>query len=323
MTSRSDIWHERAKLKSAIRNFFGQRDYLEVDTPIAVLVPGTEVHLRYFKTEWHDVRGCPHPLYLRSSPELHMKRVLTQGVPKIFQLAPSFRNHGEVSDWHHPEFTMLEWYEAGISFNDFMMQTESLLRETHVAMGSALLMPKTFTKISVTEAFKEWAGIDLIDQDPNLGELGCLKGIFSVNRTDDFETAFFKILLDSIEPKLKELKGAILYDYPPSQAALSVVRDGVAKRFEFYIHGIELCNAFEELLDPRQNLKRFEESNKQRAAHGYEVPGVDHEFLSNLSRGLPQCSGNALGFDRWLAMLLGETQIRRIIPFAREKPWLV
>ncbi|MEN9835950.1 MAG: putative lysyl-tRNA synthetase, partial [Pseudomonadota bacterium] len=262
----------RARLKAAIREFFTLSDYLEVDTPIAVTTPGTEVHLRYFKTAWVDHGGRSHPLYLRSSPELHMKKLLAHGASRIFQLAPCFRNWGETSDWHNPEFTMLEWYEAGLSFSGLIDQTESLIRSCNKALGGHLKLPARFERISVFESFERWVGVKLIDGDQELAAKGLRAGAMSLRDDDDFETAFFKLLLERVEPGLAELGAAVLYDYPESQAALATVRDGAAKRFEIYIERVELCNGFEELLDADLNAARIRDSHKRRAQLGYEVP---------------------------------------------------
>ena len=214
---------------------------MEVDTPLAVVCPGTEVHLRYFPTEWLDYHGRTQRLYLRSSPELHMKQTLALGAERIFQLAPCFRSGGEYSQWHHPEFTMLEWYECGLSFSGLIDQTEELLRFSHKYTGSSLALPKQFARISVAEAFKLWVGLDL--------------------------------------------------------------------------GRVELCNGFDELLGAEANQKRLSESNRRRSDYGYEVPGTDAGFAAALNKGIKPCSGNALGFDRWLALLLGLDQIASVIPF--------
>ena len=302
-------------MKSAVREFFNLRDYLEVDSPIAVICPGTEVHLRYFQTSWRDYDCKEHPLFLRSSPELHMKQLLAEGAPRIFQIAPCFRNGGEHADWHRPEFTMLEWYEAGLSFKGLVDQTEDLLRHTHQALKSKLPLPKRLTRVTVAEAFKEWIGIDLIDQDHDLARKGTAAGAFSLRDEDDFETAFFKLLIECIEPALENLGGAVLYDYPASQAALATVRDGVAKRFEIYIGRVELCNGFEELLSAEANQQRIRDSNQRRHELGSEVPGEDQGFYEALEKGIPPCSGNALGFDRWLALLSGASNLNEIMSF--------
>ena len=323
------MWRLRAALKTAIRNFFGHRDYLEIDTPIAVICPGTEVHLQYFRTQWEDFRGQSHAYFLRSSPELHMKQALALGAHRIFQMAPCFRNGGELAQWHHPEFTMLEWYEAHLSFDSFMTQTEELLRET-LAQVSPLArslgltpidLPKKFGRITVAEAFERFAQINLIDLDENLAAKGIAQGALSLRPDDDFETAYFKILIEKIEPGLAASGAVILYDYPPSQAALATVRDGKAKRCEVYIGRVELANGFEELLDSNLNQDRIRESHIRRSQLGSDVPEEDLDFYAALSQGIPPCCGNALGLDRWLAVLLGLPGIEPLIPFRRAQPY--
>jgi len=305
----------RAKLKSAVRAFFGARAYLEVDTPVAVACPGTEVHLRYFPTEWLDYRGTTQRLFLRSSPELHMKQTLALGAERIFQMAPCFRSGGEYSEWHHPEFTMLEWYEAGLSITAMIAQTEELLRFSHDYIGSSLVLPKIFERVTVAEAFHRWVGVELCDGDPELARKGTTAGAISLRDDDDFETAFFKLLIEKVEPGMAALGGAVLMDYPASQAALATVSGGVAKRFEFYIGRIELCNGFDELLNVDANQQRLTESNRRRAELGYEIPLADSAFMAALAKGIKPCSGNALGLDRWLALLLGLDSIAAVIPF--------
>jgi lysyl-tRNA synthetase class 2 len=314
----------RAALKHQIRLFFERRSYCEIDSPIVVTAPGTEVHLHYFKTSWQDHVGKMHPLYLRSSPELHMKQAVADGMPKIFQIAPCFRGGGELAEWHHPEFTMLEWYEAGINFEAFITLTEALLRETHDGMQEALrhekckpsfTLPKKMWRYTVAEAFKEFADLTLVDSDPDLAKKARSKGIKSVREQDDFETAFFKILIERVEPKLTALGGVVLHDYPPSQAALATVQGGVAKRFEIYLERVELCNGFEELLSLKKNKERIQTANSKRHQAGLETPPEDPDFYAALAKGLPPCCGNALGFDRWLALLIGDKSLDRVIPF--------
>ncbi len=316
-----DLWTARTALKASIRQFFADREFIEIDTPIVVAAPGVETHLDYFATTWIDHSNQSHPLYLRSSPELHMKRALCHGARRIFQIAPCFRNGGEHSAWHHPEFTMLEWYEAGLSYTGLMQQTEELLRETQQAVTStckianAWRLPASIPRLTVGEAFKNFANIDLIDQDQELAAKARSLGYQSVRAYDDFATAFFKILIDKIEPELAHFPAVILYDYPASMAVLAQVSQGVAQRFELYVGRVELCNAFAESTDPVENQKRWELSNLQRQALGKPAIAVDNDFISNLRQGLPNCSGNALGFDRWLALILGHQDISQVIPF--------
>lgn len=318
-------WQVRSELKGAIRSFFRQRDSLEIDTPIAVLMPGTEVHLDYFPTTWTDYNAQNHALWLRSSPELHMKQALAAGAARVFQLAPCFRNGGEYSAWHHPEFTMLEWYELGLSFEAMIAQTEELVSWCQEALaprrhdwGLRLRpggLPQHFARLSVQEAFREFAGLELWDGDPDLAKKARAQGVLSVQPDEDFETAFFKILLEKVEPALERMVAVILYDYPPSQAALARVEEGQAKRFEFYLWGVELCNGFYELLGESDNRLRIQEANRQRQHLGKSLCEEDPFFYDALRQGIPPASGNALGFDRCLALLLGLDGLEPIIPF--------
>jgi len=315
-------WRLRHSLKQSIRCFFAGLQYLEVDTPVLVRMPGTEIHLEYFASTWTDHQLQQHALYLRSSPELHMKRVLAAGEPRVFQFAPCFRNHGELGAWHNPEFTMLEWYQTGIGFTEFMTQTEELLRVSLADMRQAfgdlvkLQLPASIPRLSVSEAFAKFTGITLVDGDPALAAKGKQAGSPSVNLSDDFETAFFKLLLERVEPELAKLQAVFLYDYPPSMAALAKVEGGWAKRFELYIHGVELCNAFAELLSAADNRQRMEDANRRRAALGKAAMGIDEDFLKDLHKGLPPSCGNALGLERWLTLVVGADNLQALMPFS-------
>ena len=319
----------RQKLKEAVRSFFSSRAYQEVETPTLVVCPGTEVHLQYFQTAWVDHQQKSHELFLRSSPELHMKQLLAEGMHRIFQIAPCFRNSGEKSLWHHPEFNMIEWYETGIDYHAFIKLTADLIQYCGKAMKPILeicgispaSLPTTFEKITITEAFKKFAHIDLIDSDPNLAQKAVTAGVFSVNEHDDFETAFFKILIEKIEPILATKAGTVLYDYPPSQAALAAVEQGVARRFEFYVGRTELSNGFKELLGEDDNRKRIAHAMSERQKHGYSVPSQDEDFYQAMSKKIPECCGNALGFDRLLALICGFEEITTIIPFRAARVW--
>lgn len=313
----------RQSLQNHIHDFFQSRDYLSIDTPMAVIAPGTEVHLDYFPTDWQDHRGSLHRLYLRSSPELHLKQAMSWGVDKVYHLGKCFRNHGEISAWHHPEFTMLEYYESGISLPDFMRLTEDLIRTSAAALSAfhPIKLPERFSQISMYEAFESWAGITLEDQDPDLAAKAIAKGFASVRVGDDFETAYFKLLIDCIEPRLEKEAAIFVTDYPPSQAALANVENGRAQRFELYLKGVELCNAFDELTSPEENERRLIESNRLRQALGKHTLPQDQDFLDALKRGLKPSSGNALGFDRLLAILLGYPGIGSLIPFRSNQPF--
>lgn len=297
-----------------VRDFFADRDYQEVETPILVVCPGVEVYLRYFASDYLDGQGRWQHRWLRSSPELHMKQLLAQGLSRIFQIGKCFRNGGELSDWHHPEFTLLEYYATETTFDDFIDFTLNFLREIFVSHGTNPL--GKVTKITVYEAFREFANIELIDNDADLARKG--KTCLSLTDSDDFETAFAKIIIEMIEPRLSALGTVVFYDYPPSQAALAQIEDGVAKRFEIYLHGIELSNAFLECRDYDSNRARFTDISDRRQDTGLPPLPVDQHFFSALAKGLPPCCGNALGVDRLLALLQGAKNIRRLVPFAEQ-----
>lgn len=306
----------RAEVYRHIRECFTCHDYIEVETPLLVRCPGAEAYLRYFSTIWSDSQGHQWNRYLRSSPELHMKQLLAdKELKKIFQIGKCFRNGGEYSNWHHPEFTLLEFYETDIAFEPFMDFTSELLDELFRLYGNKPLAK--FTRITVHEAFSYFAHLELIDEDPDLASKA-QSVCPAVNSDDDFATAFFKILLDIIEPRLREMQSVILYDYPPSQAALAQVENGVAKRFEVYLAGIEICNAFFECTDKEDNQARFVEMARIRKENRFAAIPPDPYFDTALDRGIPPCCGNAVGLDRLLALLAGADDLDAVIQFRRQ-----
>lgn len=315
----------RAAMRRTIRDFFDSNGFTEVETPCLVRTPGTEVYLNYFETSWESLRDERELLYLRSSPELHMKQALAAGCQKIYQLGPCFRNKGEIGAWHHPEFTMLEWYHCGSTYESFMTETADLLREVTksiTALGyQSLAIPDNVPTFTVADAFKKFSGILLVDQDPDLAGQAKMAGVVSIRGDEDFDTAFFKILLEKIEPALGLFPVAILCDYPPSQAALAAISGGVAKRFEFFLNGIELSNAFLELSGRAENEARIKESSGKRKDVGLPAVPLDADFLEAMEAGMPSCAGNALGFERLLALLLGDHGISGVLPFRQSSVW--
>ena len=167
----------RGALRRGLSDFFVQHRYIEIDTPVLVRRPGTEVHLGYFSSQWRDIQGREKKFWLRSSPELHMKIALGAGLERIYQFASCFRNDGELGPIHRPEFTMLEYYETAIDFESFIARTEDLIRAGLVELAAAIpsanhfQMPATVPRFSVYEAFKEFAGVTLVDEDPDLAKL--------------------------------------------------------------------------------------------------------------------------------------------------------
>jgi elongation factor P--(R)-beta-lysine ligase len=321
----------RGRILGAVRDFFAAEGYVEVDTPALQVSPGIEPHLKAFATMVHDPRdGGVHPRYLHTSPEFAMKKLMAGGMPRIWQLTHAYRD-GERSATHHPEFTMLEWYRAGASYRDLMVECETLLRTAQAAASGAALRWQghsadarlPWQRLSVAEAFARHTGIDLLATAPDpakpdaasLGAAAARVGI-TPHPGDDWETLFFRIFLERIEPCLGIGAPTILYDYPLALAALSRPKPDdarLAERFELYACGLELANAFGELTDAAEQRRRFAaDQAKKRALYGETYP-IDEDFLAALKHGLPECAGIALGFDRLVMLATGAEHIEEVL----------
>ncbi|MBM3569192.1 MAG: EF-P lysine aminoacylase GenX [Alphaproteobacteria bacterium] len=307
----------RARMNAGVRGFFAGRDYLEVETPALQISPGLEPHLKAFATELEPPDGGPpRRLYLHTSPEFAMKKLLAGGLPRIFQLARVFRN-GERAATHHPEFTMLEWYRVGADYRDLMDETEALVRAVCPGpltwQGRSCDPALPFERLSVAEAFRRHAGIAPLA--PDLAAEARRIGV-RVAAGDSREDLFFRIFLDRIEPKLGHPAATLLYDYPAEMAALSrLKRDDPrwAERFELYVAGLELANAFGELTDPAEQRRRFTaDMDRKQALYGTRYP-IDEDFLAALGHGLPDCAGIALGFDRLVMLAAGAARIEDVL----------
>jgi len=277
----------RAVALQAIRSWFYEHGYLEVPTPALVRSAGMEEHL------------YPLPCadgFLRTSPEFALKRVVSAGLPRVYEIGPCFRDR-EQGSWHGREFTMLEWYRVGAELADLMDEVEQLVQVTAAALGQRA--PAPFVRTTIRELFRQ-DGVDLAKASAR-----------DIAAEDGWDDAFFRRWVERIEPGLQ---GAmIIEDWPASQAALAQVRDDgewpVAQRFEVFIDGVELANAFLELDDGAEQHRRFHEANALRAAHGEAPNPVDQPFLDAVAV-LPPTAGIALGIDRLLAVLTGSPGIQ-------------
>jgi elongation factor P--(R)-beta-lysine ligase len=320
----------RARITAAIRHFFTARDFLEVDTPALQVSPGLEPHLMAFSTELVTAEGARRARHLHTSPEFAMKKLLVAGLPRIFQLAHVFRN-GEHSSTHHPEFTMLDWYRAGATYRELMVDCEALLREALAASGGDAFRWAgkrcdpwgDWQYLSVANAFTRYCGIDLLATAPD-PQRPCFALLAAASRGigiephdgDDWEDLFFRLFLDRIEPYLGSVTPTVLYDYPIALAALSRVKPGdsrLAERFELYVCGLELANAFGELTDAAVQRARFEDDRaRKRALYGYDYP-IDEDFLAALAHGMPESAGIALGVDRLVMLATGAAAIEDVL----------
>jgi lysyl-tRNA synthetase class 2 len=308
----------RARLQAAIRQWFTTQDFVEVETPILQMVPGAEVHLSGFATVWELPDGEERERWLHTSPELAMKKLLAGGVPRLFQFARVFRN-AEGSALHHPEFTMLEWYRAGADYEAIMADCAALLALTGVPQlrwGKHVCNPAAEPeRLTVAQAFDRYAGVDLLATAGNAERLAHLSGI-AMHSGDSWEDVFFRIMFETIEPRLGMGRPTILCEYPISMAALARAKPGdprVAERFELYACGVELANAFSELTDPTIQRSRLQaDMGQKERLYGVRWP-IDEDFLAALEHGLPRCAGVALGFDRLVMLATGAERIEDVL----------
>ena len=308
----------RARLQAALRGWFAAEGFVEVETPILQVAPGAEVHLAGFSTAWKTPDGIERPRWLHSSPELAMKKLLAGGVPRLFQFARVFRN-AEGSALHHPEFTMLEWYRAGVGYETIMADCAALLALTgakELRWEDKVCDPAAAPeRLTVAAAFERYAGVDLFATTGDAAKLSRLSGV-AMHDGDSWDDVFFRIMFDRIERRLGVGRPTILCEYPIAMAALARAKPGdprVAERFELYACGVELANAFGELTDPAIQRARLKaDMDEKERLYGVRWP-VDEDFLAALDHGLPDCAGIALGFDRLAMLATGASHIEDVL----------
>ncbi|HEX7668525.1 MAG TPA: EF-P lysine aminoacylase EpmA [Polyangiaceae bacterium] len=295
----------RALALRIIRTWFDARGFLEVTTPVRVPSPGLDAHVDAIRAE---------PGYLITSPELHMKRLVVGGLPRVYQIAHTSRadEHGAL---HEPEFAMLEWYRAFSDMDAVVRDTEDLVLAVVLALAGrpsvkigarSVDVRPPFPRVTLREAFKRHAGI-----------------ADAVDLAAEDEERYFQTFVDRVEPGLaKARRPVVLTEFPATQAALArrCPHDAtVAERFEIYVAGVELCNGFGELTDPAEQRRRFAIEQDRRRRTNTPVYPVDERFLSALEEGLPPSGGNALGLDRLIALGLGVARIADVMAFPKER----
>ncbi|MFA6027877.1 MAG: EF-P lysine aminoacylase EpmA [Patescibacteria group bacterium] len=313
MKEKLTIAQNYSRITDFTRQWFKKNKFLEVATPELVAVPSMEPYLTPFKTEVISFKGAKKPAYLIMSPEYAMKRLLADGFEKIFQITSAFRNEEDNSPIHNLEFKILEWYRVNTDYMGIAKDTENLIYFINKQFNKSDYLNYQNKKINLTppweyitceQAFKKYANTDLkkLMQETN------------------FEEKFYKIFLTDIERKLGQDKPTFLTDYPASMAALSKKKNEFfAERFELYIAGIELANAFSELTDWQEQFARLEAEREERNKLGKEAYPVDMEFIAGLKKGLPPCGGIALGVDRLIMLLTNKTSLEDVILFPTSK----
>ena len=281
-----DILRERARIVSAIRRFFDERGFVEVETAVRIPAPAPEEHI-----------DCPPVVgggYLRASPELQMKKLLAAGMDRIYQIGPCFRE-GEKGSRHNPEFTMIEWYRREANYLDIAEDLKSLVLSLMSLTEEEDFRRKTgdarecFVTLSVRDAYLKHAGWD--------------------PWTDWDQDRFDFDMVTKIEPAIKKIGGGVfLMDYPPQAASLAKLRDGVAERWEFYFDGLELANCFTELCSAKEQLQRFEKAKEARKLLKESDYPIDNEFIECLQK-IGSAAGVALGIDRLVMILTKTTEI--------------
>ncbi len=303
----------RAGLRERLRAFFHARGVLEVETPALAAAGTVDPHIESFATRF-DGPGGARNLWLQTSPEFAMKRLLTAGSGPIWQLCHVFRN-GEAGRRHNPEFAMLEWYRPGLDHYALAEEVAELVAELlagHVTVGE----PR---RRSYRELFLEHLALDPgTAPAPELVACAGRHGIDAAGLELDRDGWLDLLLSHLIEPQLGRGRLDIVHDFPASQAALARVRDGkppVAERFEVYLEGMELANGFHELSDAAEQARRFEAEHAARAAAGLPEVAIDRRLLAALAAGLPGCAGVALGFDRLVMVAAGVETIGEVTAF--------
>lgn len=310
---------QKRLLIDELRAFFVDQGFFELETPLLVPSPGMEVHLHSFKTQYITNDGSELELHLPTSPEFAIKKALGSGFSKVFEIARVFRNHGESGPQHHPEFNMLEWYRPG-NYLDIMEDLESLLvnlGQLNIVQASPdFSWSRGLKRSSIQDCFKRHAKLDLLIGMQNL-ELWRKEAREALQENipedDQFDDIFFRVWMKLIEPNLGLEQPEIVYDYPASMAALSQLKapENVwAERFELYIKGMEIGNAFSELTDAEEQLRRFQSANIEREQLGYPPHPVDQAFIAAVGK-MPPTGGIAIGVERLLMALTGESDIRQ------------
>jgi elongation factor P--(R)-beta-lysine ligase len=316
----------RMQILAALRQFFAEQDFVEVETPTLVVSPGNETHLYAFGTELVAPTGMRERRYLRTSPEFACKRLLAAGERRIVEFARSFRNR-ERGELHHPEFTLVEWYRVGQPYEALMEDCAAMLALAAQVTGSTRwswrgrsMDPTAQPEcLSVREAFARFAGIDLAAVLPpeSTARFAAVAGAAGVRTTadDSWGDIFSRVLVELVEPHLGHARPTLLCDYPSIQSPLARPKASdarLAERFELYACGIELANGFGELTDAAEQRSRLEQqmAEKERL-YGERYP-IDEAFLGALAE-MPAASGAALGFDRLVMLATGARRIEDVL----------
>ena len=308
----------RTQIIRLIREFFWSAGFVETDTPAALRLPGQEPYLNPVSVTLHDERNDAHAFWLQTSPEYAMKKLLGAGYDKIFQICKCWRDGESFGGTHYPEFTMIEWYRGAADYREIMDDTEAMVKYVNQKLNikdKKSVIVGEWERVTMKELWKKYLNVDLDAYltVEKMGELARSLG-YAVDENDAYEDVFFKIFLNKIEPNLGVERPMIVYEYPAQMAALArkcPSDNRYAERFEVYINGLELANAFGELTDADEQTRRFEDEQKQRTKLGKPVFPIDKELINAL-KCIPTAAGIALGVDRLVVILTGAGDINEV-----------
>ncbi|MBA6254277.1 MULTISPECIES: elongation factor P--(R)-beta-lysine ligase [unclassified Colwellia] len=315
-----EVAKSRGNVINAIRDFFKNKNVVEVETPSLSMGTVTDPYLEAFSTQYNYLDNSDidqsQQLYLQTSPEFHMKRLLASGYGCIFQICKAFR-HEDSGRYHNPEFTLLEWYRIGFDQHDLMAEVDELL--------STVVKTPESEKISYQNLFIKFVSVDPLTATFNqLYEVIELRGKAAdwLYESDDCDLLLQFIFSEIIEKNIGLSRPCFVYNFPIAQASLAKECDEdnrVAQRFECYFKGVELANGFNELTDADIQITRFEQDNSKRQQLGLATKNIDDNFIKALQSGLPQCAGVALGIDRLMMIALEKSAIEDVISFPIER----
>lgn len=312
----------RERVIKAIRSFFDERKFHEVETPILIGNPPAESYLDVFQTTLLDRSRHETPAYLSTSPEVALKKLMVAGIGNCYSITKSFRNTEMQSDTHNPEFTILEWYRINKEYKTIMDDCEALILHINTALGHGNILTyqhtsfdlsKKWERTSVKDAFRMWTHVDLIEffDMEKAKDISAKKG-YAVTAANTWEELYNQIYLNEIEPHLGVDTPTIIYEFPGSMAALARKKPGdkrFAQRFEFYIAGLELGDCYGELTDWKEQEARFTHELKELKRLGKTTYDYDHDFITALKEGMPKTSGIAVGVDRLVMLFANVTNI--------------
>jgi len=323
---RFDLVKKRHLLLRSIRDYFEQASFLEVETPAMARCPGLETHLDAIEARPRlTPEGALESRWLVTSPEYHMKRMLSAGFERIYQMGKAFRS-GESGRWHNPEFTMLEWYRTFASWEEGLADTIHIIEKAATALHAqtnthTLDLSQPWPRMTVREAIEKWAGFDPAPWlDTNLLRAKALKSGIALSKEETTSSdILIRTLVEKVEPALPPNRPFILTDYPDCMASLaqySCENPTVAERFEIYLGGIEIANGFGELTDAQEQHQRFLADRAERERLNLTNYPIDEQFLGALKAGCPPATGVALGVDRLLLCLTNSDTLEQTIPFS-------